>query len=245
NASLIVLKDFPSSYRTALKHFLSEGYVRIPSFPACKINLAYRDFDDFMERGLSYKTRKNLRRKFRDADRLDKYSMEILLDLAPVVDEVYPLYQQVATRSQFKFEVLTKEYFTGLAGAFEGNGRFFIWRDSRGKIVAFNICVQYGKILRDCYIGLDYEIALSAHLYFVSFRDIFSWAMKNHIEQYHTSGLNYSPKLHLRLELMPLDLYIRHASPVINFFFQRLVPLLEPTRYDPVLPKFPNFRDLR
>ncbi|MBN9132987.1 MAG: GNAT family N-acetyltransferase [Nitrosospira multiformis] len=242
---MIVLKDFPSSYRPALNCFSSGDYVRIPSFPACQINLTYRDFDDYMERALSYKTRKNLRRKFRDADRLDNYSMEVLSDLTSVLDEIYPLYNQVIARTKFQFEVLTKEYFAGLATGLNGSGRFFVWRDSFGKIVAFNICVLYGKILRDCYIGLDYKIALSAHLYFVSFRDIISWAIENQVEQYHTSALNYSPKLHLKLELSPLDLYVRHVSPMINFFFRRLIPLLEPTRYDPVLPKFRNFQDLR
>lgn len=245
NASLIVLKDFPSSYRATLKYFSANGYARIPSFPACRLDLAYRDFEDYMERALSYKTRKNLRRKFRDADRLGKFPMEVLKDFTPVLDEIYPLYRQVIARSKFQFEVLTAEYFAGLAAALEGNGRFFIWRDSRGKIVAFALCVLEGKTLRDCYIGLDYEIALSAHLYFISLRDIFSWAMENQIERYYSSPLNYVPKLHLKLELAPLDLYIRHVSPVINFFFRHLIPILEPTRYDPILPKFPNFPDLR
>ena len=245
NASLIVLKDFPSSYRAVLKYFSSNGYVQTPSFPACKIDLPYRDFEDYMERALSYKTRKNLRRKFRDAARLGKFSMEVLKDFTSVLDEIYPLYRQVIARSKFQFEVLTMEYFAGLAASLEGNGRFFIWRDSCGKIVAFTLCVLDGNTLRDCYIGLDYEIALSAHLYFISLRDIFSWAMENQIEQYYSSPLNYAPKSHLKLELSPLDLYIRHVSPLINFFFRHLIPILEPTRYDPVLPKFPNFPDLR
>jgi hypothetical protein len=245
NASLIVLKDFPSSYRATLKHFSANGYTRIPSFPACGIDLSYRNFEDYMARTLSYKTRKNLRRKFRDADRAGKFSMEVLKDFTPVLDEVYPLYRQVIDRSKFQFEILTAEYFAGLAVALGGNGRFFVWRDSCGKIVAFTVCVLEGKTLRDCYIGLDYEIALSAHLYFISLRDIFSWAMENQIERYYSSPLNYTPKLHLKLELSPLDLYIRHISPVFNFFFRHLIPILEPTRYDPVLPKFPNFPDLR
>ena len=245
NTSLIVLKDFPSSYRAALKYFSANGYARTPSLPACRIDLSYRDFEDYMERALSYKTRKNLRRKFRDADRLGKFSMEVIRDFTPVLDEIYPLYRQVVTRSKFHFEVLTAEYFAGLAAALEGKGRFFVWRDSHGKIVAFALCVLDGKTLRDCYIGLDYEIALDAHLYFISLRDIFSWAMENQIERYYSSPLNYVPKLHLKLELAPLDLYIRHVSPVINFFFRHLIPILEPTRYDPILPKFPNFPDLR
>lgn len=99
--------------------------------------------------------------------------------------------------------------------------------------------------MRDCYIGLDYRVALDAHLYFISFRDVLSWAIENGIEQYYSSPLNYSAKLHLKLKLVPLDLYIQHTNPVINFFFKRLLPLLEPTRYDPILPKFSNYTDLR
>lgn len=244
-SSLIVLKDFPQKYRTALNYFAANGYARIPSFPACKARLPYQDFEDYMVRGLTYQTRKNLRRKFRDAENLGGFSMELVDDFTPILDDIYPLYRQVIDRSKFKFEELTKEYFAGLAESLGGRGRFFIWRDSCGKIVAFTLCVIDGKTLRDCYIGLDYEIALKAHLYFITFRDVFSWAAKNGMEEYYSSPLNYSPKLHLKLELAPLDLYIRHTSSVINFFFQRLIPVLEPTQYDPVLREFPNFSDLR
>lgn len=245
NVSLIVFKDFPSSYRATLTPLLSDNYIRIPSFPACKINLAYKNFEDYMKQALSRNTRKDLYRKFREADHFGKFSMEVLEDFTPVLEDIYPLYCQVLARSKFKFEILTKDYFAGLGTALEGSGRFFIWRDAGGKIVAFNLCVLENRILRDCYIGLDYQIALDAHLYFISFRDIISWAIEHGLEQYYTSPLNYSSKLHLKMTLAPLDLYIRHINPVINLFCKRLMPILEPTRYDPLLPKFQNFKDLR
>lgn len=244
-SSLIVLKDFPRKYRSALNCFSSNGYARIPSLPACRVGLPYRDFEDYMVRRLTYQTRRNLRRKFRDAERLGGFSMELVDDFTPILDEIYALYRQVMDRTEFKFEELTKEYFAGLAESLGGRGRFFVWRDSCGKIVAFSFCVIDGKSLRDCFIGLDYEIALKAHLYFITFRDVFSWATNNKMEEYYSGPLNYSPKLHLKLELEPLDLYVRHTSRVINFFFQRLLPVLEPTRYDPILRVFPDFADLR
>lgn len=246
-AALIVFKDFPASYRPILQSLsIQHGYVRVPSFPACAIELApYRGFTDYMKQTLSRKTRKDLYRKFRKAERLGGFSMEVIDDFTPVVDEIYPLYRQVIERSNFKFEVLTRDYFIGLRAALEDKGRFFIWRDSEGKIIAFNLCMLDGKRLRDCYIGLDYRVALDAHLYFISFRDVLSWAIENGIEQYYSSPLNYSAKLHLKLKLVPLDLYIQHTNSVINFFFKRLLPLLEPTRYDLILPKFPNYTDLR
>jgi hypothetical protein len=42
----------------------------------------------------------------------------------------------------------------------------------------------------------------------------------------------------------PIDLYMRHISPPINAMFRRLLPLLEPTRADPILPNFENYREL-
>src|SRR5258707_11346513 len=38
-ASLIVLKDFPAKYRSALEPFRSNGYVRIPSMPMTRLAL--------------------------------------------------------------------------------------------------------------------------------------------------------------------------------------------------------------
>ena len=45
--------------------------------------------------------------------------------------------------------------------------------------------------------------------------------------------------------LEPLDLYIRHTSPLMNAILKRVLPLLEPTRNDETLKKFPNFNELR
>jgi len=44
--------------------------------------------------------------------------------------------------------------------------------------------------------------------------------------------------------LEPLDLYVRHTSPLINAAMKRLLPLLEPVRSDETLKKFPNYADL-
>ena len=47
-----------------------------------------------------------------------------------------------------------------------------------------------------------------------------------------------------KCDLAPLDLYVRHTSPLINPFFRKLLPVLEPTHNDPVLRKFPNAHEL-
>jgi hypothetical protein len=94
------------------------------------------------------------------------------------------------------------------------------------------------------YIGLDYSIALNLHLYHYAFRDMITWAIANGYKWFRSSGLNYDPKLHLRHLLDPIDLYVRHTSGTMNAIFKWALPLIEPTRYDKTLQRFPNYRAL-
>jgi predicted N-acyltransferase len=237
-ASLIVLKDFPANYRSVLETFALNGYARFPSMPMTRLALCYANWDEYFAT-LSKATRKDLRRKFRKAERAAKIEMEVVTEIAPFIDEIYPLYLAVHERSPLKFETLTKDYFRAIGQRMPERARFFIWRQS-GKIVAFSFCLVCGDTVHDECIGLDYGIALDLHLYFYTLRDIISWALQQGLKYYYSNPLNYEPKLHLDCELVPLDLYVRHTSALLNPIFSRVIKYLGPTRHDPVLRRFPN-----
>jgi hypothetical protein len=238
NASLVVLKDFSANYRSPLKTFALNGYARIPSMPMTRLPLRYQNWDEYF-RTLSKATRKDLRRKFRKAERGPKIDMQLVSDIAPFIDEIYPLYLAVHERSPLKFETLTKNYFRAIAQRMPELARFFIWRQD-GKLIAFSFCLVCGDAIYDECIGLDYSVALNLHLYFYTLRDIISWALQQGLKYYYSNPLNYEPKLHLDCELVPLDLYVRHTSAVLNPILRRVIKYLGPTRHDPVLRRFPN-----
>jgi predicted N-acyltransferase len=242
-ASLIVLKDFPAIYRAELEVFLENGYARIPSMPMTRLSLHYQNWDEYFQT-LSKATRKDLRRKFRKAERAAKIEMEVIPDITNLVDEIYPLYLAVHQRSPLKFETLTKDYFRAIAERMPERGRFFVWRQS-GRIVAFSFCLVCDDRLYDECIGLDYSVAFDLHLYFYTLRDIISWALEQGLRYYYSNPLNYEPKLHLDCELVPLDLYVMHTSRLVNPIFRRLIKYLGPTRHDPVLHRFPNAAQLQ
>jgi predicted N-acyltransferase len=237
-ASLIVFKDFPANYRSVLETLVSHCYARIPSMPMTRLPLAYANWDEYFAT-LSKATRKDLRRKFRKAERSPKIQMEVVNDVGCFVDEIYPLYLAVHERSPLKFETLTKDYFRAIGQRMPDHGRFFMWRQN-GKIVAFSFCLICGDVIYDECIGLDYSVALDLHLYFYTLRDIISWALQQGLKYYYSNPLNYEPKLHLDCELVPLDLYIMHTNPLLNPIFRRLIKYLGPTQHDPVLRRFPN-----
>jgi hypothetical protein len=242
-APMVVLKEFPARYRSPLNRFSTNGYTRVPSLPAARLSLDYPSFDEYMKRALSHATRKDLRRKFRDAEAADPIEMQTVTDLSPYVDEVYPLYRQVYDRSTLRFEQLTPEYFRRVSAEMPDRTRFFIWRQ-RGRAIAFSFCMTEDDTLHDEYVGMDYSVALDLHLYFYTIRDIITWGMQNGFKWYSSTALNYDPKLRLKCELVPLDLYVSHTFGPANWILGRVLPLLEPTRSDPTLRKFANYADL-
>ncbi|MGI9087191.1 MAG: GNAT family N-acetyltransferase [Chthoniobacterales bacterium] len=242
-ASLVVFKDFSVVYRQALRRLTSAGFARVPSMPMTRLALRAGDFESYLKT-LSKATRKDLRRKFRKIADAAPISCEVVNDVALVVDEIYPLYLQVHERSSLKFERLTKAYFCELGARMPDKVRFFLWRQD-GRMIAFSLALVHAGTIYDDYLGLDYRVALDQHLYFQTFRDIIRWAMAQGLETYCSSPLNYEPKLHLGCELVPLDLYVRHTSRLLNPIFGRAVQWLEPTRHDRVLQRFPNAHELR
>ena len=169
--------------------------------------------------------------------------MSVVDDITPIIDEIYPLYLQVYHRSNLHFEKLTKDFFCGLGRRLGDKNRFFIWRQN-GKIVAFGSCLLQGDMIHAEYLGLDYTVALDLHLYHYTFRDLIGWGIANGYKWFHSSALNYDPKFHLRYRLDPIDLYVRHTSTVFNAVFRRILPWIEPTRYDKTLKKFANYDEL-
>jgi hypothetical protein len=242
-ARLIVLKEFPAKYRSTLDCFVNADFTRIPSLPNVLLNIDYESFEDYMTKALSGGARRKLRLKLKASESAAKIEMSVVRDIAPIIDEVYPLYLAVYDRSSLHFEKLTKEYFCGLGHRMGDKNRFFIWRQGE-RIVAFGSCILQGDTIHAEYLGLDYTVALDLHLYHYTFRDLVSWGIANGYRWFHSSALNYDPKLHLRYRLDPLDLYVRHTSPICNAIFARILPWIEPTRYDKTLKQFANYHEL-
>lgn len=242
-ASLILLKDFPAKYRHALGCFARGGYARVPSMPGARLDLDFTSFEQYMGERLGRVFRKNLRRKFKALEGGPEITMDVVRDITPHLDELYPLYLQTYRRSDFKFEELNKDYFRLIGARMPDRTRCFLWR-RKGRLIAFSLCLVHEGTIYDLGVGLDYEIALDLHLYFVTWRDVIEWSLRNGITAYHTGPLNYDPKLHLKLSLDPLDLYARHRSPVLNPLFKIALRYLQPARHDPTLRRFPNAHEL-
>ncbi|HEY2711166.1 MAG TPA: GNAT family N-acetyltransferase [Chthoniobacterales bacterium] len=234
NISLITLKDFPAAERSELQPLLNAGFTRLDGYASLKLKLDFASFEEYLRERLSRTTRKNLGRKFRRASTKAPFlTFEVRDDCRAIIDEIYPLYLAVAQRSAVQFEVFTREYFIEASLTMSGRCRFFVWRN-RGRAVAFSYCTVWGDTIYDHDLGLDYFFAHELSLYYVSFRDIIVWALQNGYCTYRSAPFGYDPKLHLRLALEPVDLFVRHR-PLLNLLLRYFAPRFSPSSCDPLL----------
>lgn len=239
---MILLKEFPVSERPATAPFTKAGFVRIPSMPMTRLNIGYDSFESYVATALNCATRRKLRKKLR-ASASAGIEVSVVTDVALHLDEIYPLYLQVYERSKLHFEKLPRNYFSRVGQDMGDIVRFFIWRH-RGKAVAFSMCMMQDDSLYAEYVGFDYAVALDLHLYHYIVRDMIAWAIAHRFKWFRSSSLNYDPKLHMRHDLDPLDLYVRHTSALFNPLLKWLLPRLSPVHRDPTLKKFANYKDL-
>jgi len=244
NCVMIVLKEFPAKYRRPLQCLRDAGFARMPSMPMTTLSIDYANFEDYLSKNLSPGTRAKTRRKLRAAERAHPpIIMSVVGDITAVIDDIYPLYEKVFARSPLQFEKLTREFLCEIGRRMPDKVRFFVWRQDT-RIIAFGLCTAHGDSICHEYVGFDYSVAFKLNLYYRVFHDIIEWAIANGYRQFYSGSLNYDPKWHLRQSLYPVDLYVRHTSGLINAILKRVLPLMEPTRSDPILPHFHNYREL-
>jgi hypothetical protein len=242
-ARLIVFKEFTAAERRVLSRLHDQGFTRIPSMPMTRVSLGFANFDDYLSHKVSRAMRSKLRRKYKASERRGSLAMRVVTDITPYIADIYPLYLAVFEKSKLHFERLTPEYFCEIGRRMPDKALFFLWLHNE-KIVSFNLCLLNDEAICSEYIGLDYSVAFDLHLYFIAVRDVMEWAISNGYQWYCSTGLNYEPKYHLRHELDPLDLYVKHTSRVLNFILKTALSFLEPTRHDQMLRRFSNYKDL-
>lgn len=231
-ASIIAFKDFGGPYLKILGRLKTRGYCRIENIPSTEMPVLFQNFEQYLKT-LSRVSRDGLKRKFKKIDTAIKIDFEIAHDINDSLDDIYGLYLQTVAKGQFQFETVPKEFFRRISINKPTETKFFLWRID-GKLVAFAFCLSSDEWFIDYYLGFDYSLAYQYHLYFVRFRDLMNWCIKNGIKKYEMGNTNYEPKRRLGFNFIQLYVYAKHRSRWLNPFFKFLCEFLKPERFEKV-----------
>ncbi len=232
--AVIAFKDFHGEHTRDLDPLQRQGYVKLDSLPTTEMNVWFKDFEEYLNT-LSAASRYDLRRKFRKVDGQFKLDMQIVSMLSEHdLRDVYKLYLDIVDKHDMGFELLPMAFFKNISKNMPEETKYFLWHMD-GKLVAFLLCLVSKDRLIDYYVGLDYSIAHKYHLYFVKFRDIMNWCIKNKIKTYEMGITGYEPKRRLGFEFVPLYIYAKLRNRWMRPAFKIACQLLKFENFDPAL----------
>lgn len=230
NAPLIIFKDFLESSSTFLDTLFKKGFFKVKSFPAVVVELNFKSFPEYLL-SLGSSTRRNLRRKLKQAQARGNLQVKVVQDVYPQIDRVVSLYENTYHSGSTKFERLTKKFFLQIAQELNPQVRFFLYYVD-DQLAAFNLCFIYDNLFIDKFIGFDYDIAKQYNLYFVSWANNIQWCIDNSLRYYHPGQTDYEPKARLGGKLITLFAYLKHRNVFFNFVLGLLILILKPDNFD-------------
>lgn len=227
---IIAFKDFDLSYKDILGKYLDGGFFKINSFPSTDMDISFLSFDEYLKT-LSNASRGGLKRKFKKIEGQVKIDLEITnKPREDTLNEIYALYLQTYEKQEVGLEKLSIDFFRNISKNMPDETKFFLWKINN-KLAAFAFCLTSGEHFIDYYLGFDYSIAYRYGLYFVRFRDLMNWCIKNKIKKYEMGQTGYEPKRRLGFKFIPLDIYVKHRNKVINPIFKVLSNIMQPANF--------------
>jgi len=234
-ARIVAFKDFSHGYKDTLGFLLKKRFFKVDGLPYAEMDLDFKDFDDYLKKRLSGRSRYDLKRKFRKVDADVDIKMEIVD--SPTDEDlkrIYELYMAMVAKHEMGFEIVPPEFFKAVPKHMPGQTKFFLWKVD-DKVVAFLFCLLSGDVMIDYYLGLDYSVAHKYHLFFIKHRDMMKWCIEKGIKRYEIGISGYEPKKRLGFDFTPLDIYAKHRSRVMNPLFKILTRFLKFENFDPDL----------
>lgn len=231
--AVITFYNLTSADSYILDFLKRNKFAQIEAFPLARLTIKEHSLEEYIQ-NLGKNTRKDIRRKLRNAYSTADIRIEEHDKLDGRLDHAYELYLNNLNSGDVSFEKLTPEYFAGLPDNMPGTVKFFITLVN-GKMAAFNMCFIKDDFCIDKYIGFDYDVAYKYNLYFVTWCHNIDWCIKHGIRYYQPGTCDYEPKIRLGSDLVPLYISSRLLNPVINHLTAPVMRLIEPKRFDPIL----------
>lgn len=235
----LIVKDIPhespllsvadNAYsRQCIDELQKQGFLIMEGQALAWLPVDYSDETDYLGR-LSGSRRKDLKRKLKKRSDVE---VRILNGGDPsflepeTLDLYYRLYLNVFNQSEIHFDLLSKEFFSGLLQDKEAGSVIFTYYHN-GQLIGYNICFVKDDVLIDKYIGLEYPAARECNLYFLSWFENLNYALGRGLKTYVAGWTDPEIKSYLgaRFTFTRHAVYIR--NPLLRFVLRRLKRLFE------------------
>ena len=218
---LIGIKDIPETMLPIWQSTIdSQKYARVPGMPTAYLDIDFTTVDEYIS-GLSYKTRKNMRAKLRASDAV---RVEKVHNIDKVLPQIMELYNGTRTRSEWQFEELTSEYFTGILNNMPEKSFCNLYYVG-DQLLASNLMIHDNNTLIDKFFCMNSEVGRKHNLYFLSWFTNIRTCLESGFTKYQSGQAYYENKLKLGSKLIRNNMYFKHRNILAQGVLKLVAPM--------------------
>ncbi|MGC4040353.1 MAG: GNAT family N-acetyltransferase [Flavobacterium sp.] len=225
---IVSFKDFYKDCADELKHSAFSGMYEFNTQPNMIFHLKkeWKTNEDYVA-AFSKKYRdqyKRARKKFEGGETRELLLEEITL----LEDRIYDLYHYVAKNAPFNTFFLAKNHFS----AFKkhcGDRFVFVGYFLNGKLIGFHTLLLNGTTLETYFLGYDEQIQKEKMLYLNMLCNMTKFGIENSFKEIIFGRTALEIKSSIGAEPVQMSGFIYHSNQLINRYFDRIFPKLEPT----------------
>lgn len=223
---VIMFRDFHAQELDLFDQLLTHGYGRIHNLPTSRLPLPWPAFEDYLAALRAPYRNKILgrKRKFQQAGG----TMELVADFAAYAPEMAVLWRNTYNRAkEYRREVLKTDFFENIDRGLGDRSAALIARLGP-RVVGFLLLLFDDETLIPLFSGLDYSCNRETYVYFNLFYEAIAVGIHRQLREMDCGITTMAPKAEIGSEAVPLYMYMKHLSPVLNRFVPRLFDLLAP-----------------
>lgn len=210
DAAFLIFANFTSGSGRWIPMRKLTRFAQVKSLPYCTLPMVYDSLEGYLA-SLSKATRKDLRRKLRNAQDIE---IRRTRDPGPWLDTMYRWYLRTVERSEAVFGVQRLDYFAQVCHVVPGAE--FVLYFHRGTLLAFNLVIVTPERLVDQYFGMDDDRGRQYTLYFLSWLENIRYSIVQRIPRYDAGQGAEITKGRLGVEMVPSLVLFRHRNPIIH-----------------------------
>ena len=210
HAAFLVFANFTSESGRWVPMHKCWRFTQVKSLPYCTLPIVYESLEGYLA-ALSKSTRKDLRRKLRQAEGIE---IQRTREPSPWLDTMYHWYRRTVERSEVVFGTQRREYFEQVCRVVPGAEFVLYFR--AGTLLAFNLVIVTPERLVDQYFCMDDDLGRHYALYFISWLENIRYCIAHRIPRYDANQGAEHTKGRLRVEMIPSLVLFRHRNPILH-----------------------------
>ena len=225
---IVTFKDFYQEGASELKNATFSKLYEFNTQPNMIFQLKsdWKSNDDYLA-AFSKKYRDQYKRAHKKFDGIQTRELS-LEDIELIEDRIYQLYFHVAKNAPFNTFFLAKNHFSAFKKQC-GNRFVMIGYFLNNELVGFHTLLLNGDTLETYFLGYDEHIQKEKMLYLNMLYSMTKFGIENQFKKIIFGRTALEIKSSIGAEPIRMSGFIYHRNPLINRYFDKIFPKLEPT----------------